>query len=160
MARLTTYSDEEVANALAMLRANGQNAKKTAALLGIPRTTIRAWAGRAHSSTGKQMYPKQVKPELLQERSEEIATSLENLAAMSVGFAVEKMPEASYKDLLIGAGIAIEKVQLLRGRATSRNESLVIQLVAGGSLNELANVALNRTTPALGEGNDRKDVAS
>jgi transposase-like protein len=134
MANTTTYTDEQVANAIAMLRANGGNAKRTASQLGIPRTTIRAWAGRSHSVSAR---PKQVKTSIVQNRSREIADSLEDLAAKAVGFADSKMETASYKDLLIGVGIAIEKVQLLRGGATSRTESLRIELVAGGSLREL-----------------------
>jgi hypothetical protein len=151
VARATEYSDDQAAHALAMLEANGGNAKKTAALLGIPRTTLRQWAGRAKSSTAR---PKVVRAELVQDRSAEIATNLENLAAKSIGFADAKMETASYKDLLIGAGIAIEKVQLLRGKATSRSESLRIELVAGGSLQELAARTMSGTNPppALGPG--------
>lgn len=153
MARLTEYSDAQAANALSMLEANGGNAKRTAALLGIPRTTLRQWANRAQSSTAR---PKQVSAQLVKDRSAEIADSLEDLAARSVGLAGsgEKLAAASYKDLLIGAGIAIEKVQLLRGRATSRNESLTIHLVAGAGLQELAERTLTGQK-AIGDGSGK-----
>jgi regulatory Fis family protein len=144
MANLTTYTDEQAANALAMLEANGGNAKKTAALLGIPRTTLRAWVGRSHSRTAR---PKKVPAKLVQDRSAEIADSLENLAAKAVGLADGKAEAATYKDLLIGAGIAIEKVQLLRGRATTRSESLRIELVSGESLRALADRVMHKALP-------------
>jgi hypothetical protein len=39
------YSDEEKASALAALAANGGNALLTAQQTGVPRTTLRKWAG-------------------------------------------------------------------------------------------------------------------
>jgi hypothetical protein len=134
MASHRTFTDDEVAGALATLQANGGNAKRTADTLGISRTTLRGWAGR-HDNTPQ---PKQVSAELVRDKSVELANNLEALALKSVGLADEKVVTASYKDLLIGAGIAIEKVQLLRGRPTQRTESLKISLVVPGGLRSLA----------------------
>src|SRR5262245_52205925 len=43
MARQRRYTDEDKQRALAELEANGGNTKRTARLLGIPRTTILQW---------------------------------------------------------------------------------------------------------------------
>lgn len=158
MARLTEYTDDQAAHALAMLKANGGNAKRTAALLGIPRTTLRQWAGRAQSMNA---LPKQVSEERVQDQTRELAQRLERVALLSVDEGIdEAIAKASAKDRMIVAGIAIEKRQLLIGSPTSRNASVVIHLVGGGSLKELAEVTLNRTTPALEASNEPEDVAS
>lgn len=105
--------------------------------------------------------PKQVSEERVQDQTRELAQRLERVALLSVDEGIdEAIAKASAKDRMIVAGIAIEKRQLLIGSPTSRNASVVIHLVGGGSLKELAEVTLNRTTPALEASNEPEDVAS
>ena len=135
MANKTRYTDEQIATSLATLQANSGNAKRTAKSLGIPLTTLRQWAGRAQSSTA---HPKQVDPALVDQQSEKLAGNWERIALGATDKAFERLDEASVKDLLIGAGIATEKVQLLRGRATSRSEGSQIVYVQPAALRDLA----------------------
>lgn len=145
MANSTQYSDEQAAHALAALKANGGNMQKTARMLGIPRTTLRQWAGQVIKSV-----PKTVPAQLIMDKTVEIADRLEHVALLAVGPDMDTaLASASAKDRAIVAGIAIEKRQLLIGAPTSRTESLQVTLVAQGTLNELG----DRTLMALKAGN-------
>ena len=147
MARLTEYSDERAAQALAVLESVHGNVKKAARLTGVPRTTLQGWAGRG----SKKVKPKVVSAELVRDERQKLSEKWErtvNTALDRAGLE-EVLSKASYKDLLVGAGIGTEKVELLQGRATSRSESLRIELVAGGSLQELASRTMSGTTTAL-----------
>lgn len=129
MAPHRSFTEDEIATALATLRANNGNAKKTAQALGISRTTLRQWAGRAKSTTAK---PKQVDGELVEAHTDRLAKSFQTFAEKAMDAAPERIPDMSGKDLLIAAGIATEKVQLLRGGPTSRtNTQILVSLVAG-----------------------------
>jgi hypothetical protein len=155
MARLTEYDDDQVANALAVLHANNGNALKTSELLGIPRSTIRSWAGQT------QYTPKSVPNELVQDKTMELAHNLEAVAFMAVGEGLEEaILKASAKDRMIVAGIAIEKRQLLIGAPTSRNASVVIHLAGAGSLRELADRTLSGTNTPVALGPGSEDVSS
>src|SRR6185503_2578167 len=144
MARLTHYDDDQVANALAVLKANGGNALKTSEMTGIPRSTIRSWAGELEYA------PRTIDPNKVQEKSLELADMLQEVAFIAVGEGMEEaILKSSARDRMIVAGIAIEKRQLLTGGPTSRNASVIIHLAGSGSLKELADRTLNGTTPAL-----------
>lgn len=136
MARLTEYTDEQRANGLAVLASTGGNMLKAARLLGVSRSTLRGWAGKSGSTTG---FPRE--PQVVEVRAKtiQLADRLEQVAHLAVGLSIgEKIEDASAKDRLVVAGIAIEKMQLLRGGPTQRQESVSVTLVAGGSLRELA----------------------
>lgn len=134
MANTRTYTDEEIAHALAVLRSNRGNAKKTALQLGVSRTTLRGWAGRMTSATAR---PKQVSPEKSDKAREGLAEKFGSAAERFVEAALSdpsKVEKASVRDLLVAAGIATEKSELLRGGATSRVESVRVQLADPDSL--------------------------
>jgi hypothetical protein len=130
-----------------------RNMKKASRLTGIPRTTLRGWAGKNKSTTA---VAKVVRPELVQDQRGKLAEKWERTVSRALDRADidEVLDKAPYKDLVIGAGIATEKLELLSGRATSRSESLRIELVSGGSLFELANRTMSGTNAraAIGPG--------
>lgn len=137
------YSDEQVAHALAVLTSNGGNLLKTSRATGVERATLRAWqAGEL----------RQHKPDVVNEKREgkeqAISDKLETFAHKAAERASgdEFVAELKGKDLLIAAGIAIEKVQLLRGRPTSRQESVRISFIAPNALSELADAVIVETT--------------
>ena len=139
MASHRQYTDDEIAGALATLQANGGNAKRTAKTLGVARTTLRQWAGRAQSTTA---HPKRVSDGLVLERSERLATKFEDFATQAMDAAPDRIGAMSGKDLLIAAGIATEKVQLLRGQPTSRNVQAQIVYVQAAALKSLSSGVL------------------
>ena len=84
------------------------------------------------------MVPKQVSGELVANKSEELASSFEDFARKAMGVAPERIPDMSGKDLLIASGIAIEKMQLLRGMATNRTETAQIVYIQPSALRDLS----------------------
>jgi transposase-like protein len=106
------YSDEDRANALAALAANAGNVLLTAEQLGIPECTLRQWAtGRRHPEA-RQMSEEKKAP--LADRLEQIAHDLlDDLADP------DRRRASSLKETATALGIALDKMQLLRGRATA-----------------------------------------
>ena len=101
------HSDKTKATALALLDANGGQLHKTARMLEIPLTTLYQWAnGRGINSEVTLMRTN---------KKEELASKLDYVAHLAADLAPEKLETASYKDTMIGAGIAIDKAALLRG---------------------------------------------
>jgi transposase-like protein len=108
----TAYSDEEKASALTLLTVNNGNIKRTAAALGIPRSTLTAWVkGRgAHSGVTKLCH---LKKESLADRFEAVARAMLDAAVDKA-----KLADTSLLDLMIAAGICVDKMLLLRGQPT------------------------------------------
>jgi transposase-like protein len=129
-----TYTDDEIAQARALLRANGNNAKKTALQLGVPRTTLRQWAGLSPIK-GKQVSETAVdaKGEKLANQFEEITDKL-NRRVLDAIDKVKVESAADVRNMLVGSGITTEKGSFARGGPTSRTESLRVSLVDPSSL--------------------------
>lgn len=108
------YSDEEKATALAALDANGGNIARTARALGIPDSTLRGWAG------GRGVNEKI--PQLRAQKKRDIAEGLREIAWLLIDAIPDKINRGSLKDLFLGLGIAIDKLQLLEGKPTERTE--------------------------------------
>lgn len=105
------YSDEDRANALAALAANGGNLAQTARQLGIPRATLQRWLeGSAHPEAAANAAPKKA---ALADRLEELAGQLLD------GVTLDKIAGSGPKELLTSLGIAVDKMQLLRGQPTA-----------------------------------------
>lgn len=103
-------SDEEKAQALAALDANGGDVSKTARQLGLPRTTLNEWkAGRVTNGV----------TELRQVKKEGLADALERIAYKCVEVLPDKLDLASAKDAAVVLGVSVEKMQLLREKPTS-----------------------------------------
>ena len=153
-----TFTDDEIATALATLRSNGGNAKRTAVQLGIPRTTLRQWAGRAKSSTAS---PRKVAALKVDVAAEKLAASLDEVSARGTAkvlAAIDSVPletAADVRNLLVGVGIATEKASFARGGPTSRTESLRVSLVSPDELRASALRVIEggkRTDPPSSEG--------
>lgn len=158
------YSDEEIAEILAVLDANEGNRKKTAEVCGVPMSTIESWEkGRA------KLHP--VVAKLKETKRTEIADELEILVRKLIFGARKKIALAPLNHTMVGVGIGIEKMQLLRGLATSRpgekdltDEQLIERLksissrlaaikqpepnIAGPQNGHISSLGTNQPTPA------------
>jgi transposase-like protein len=107
------YSDDDKANALAALQANGGNTSLTARQLGIPRATLINW------SNGNGVHP--VVSEIGQVKKEALADRLEDVAHRLVDAMPDKIKDANLQQVTVSMGIAVEKMRLLREQPTSIN---------------------------------------
>jgi transposase-like protein len=117
MARQRRYSDDDRANALAALAANGGSVPITAARLGIPYRTLKQWAdGHRHPESAQ----------LSNEKKGALADALRGIAWLALDLLPDKLTKATAKDTATTLGIALDKAQLLDGDPTSivRNEEL------------------------------------
>lgn len=108
------YTDEERANALAALAANGGNVQRTAEQLGIPQITLHNWARGKRHPEASQMGERKKGP--MADRLEEIAWQL--LEAIP-----GKIDGATLATTATAMGIAIDKARLLRGEPTAIEET-------------------------------------
>lgn len=107
------YSDEDRADALAALAANGGNVTGTARQLGVPRNTLLMWSrGDRHPEALADAIPKKLG----------LADRLDEVARLLVDAMPAKIAKASLAQLAVAAGIAIEKARLLRGQPTAIDE--------------------------------------
>ena len=104
------YSRERKGEILALYYANGQNLKQTALEVGINPATIRYWL-----DTGIEIQTK---------TKADLAQKFENAANFYLDLAEDKAAEAPFNHLMTGAGIAVDKMQLLRGLPTSITENV------------------------------------
>ena len=110
-----TYTDDERANALAVLKAEGGNVSRTSELTGVKRETISNWSRAAQPDTpiGQSVTKK----------TADLATLMEAEIRCVLGEGLDLARAlASYKDRVTAAAILTDKVQLLRGAATGRTE--------------------------------------
>lgn len=106
------YSDAQRATALAALDANGGDRTHTARQLGIPESTLRSWdSGRRRDIPAIA--------ELRAQKKADLATELETVAYQLAAAMPGKIEGASLQQLATSLGIAIDKVQLLKGQPTS-----------------------------------------
>lgn len=110
MAERKRYSDEERANALAALAANGNNLTRTSQQLGIPIKTLSNWLhGTRH-------------PEAVQQGNQKkgpLADAIEEVVYQLVGMMPEKAKSADLKDIAVAVGVGVDKIRLLRDQPTS-----------------------------------------
>jgi hypothetical protein len=121
------YSDREKAEALALLDAT-RNLTETARTLGIPDSTLSAWKyGKAVRSPDIPQLRRQISENL----GLELASDFQTIALESARVAIKRLqsPQKANKipfaQLMTGAGIAVDKMQLLRGEPTSITGSVV-----------------------------------
>src|SRR4029453_14823292 len=95
---------------LAAVAANGGNVRRTAAQLGVPKATLQGWAsGDRHPEASAHAAGK--KPDM--------ADALEAVAWKLIEALPGKVARASLSQTAVAAGIAIEKMRLLREPPTS-----------------------------------------
>lgn len=106
------YTDEERLAAIATVEANGGNVNDTAVRLGIPYATLSCWVnGWRHPEARDYRLLKRGK----------MGDAFEEAAYLYLGIAQDKAHEAPFNHLMTGAGIAVDKMRLLRDEPTTIN---------------------------------------
>jgi transposase-like protein len=134
-----TYTDEDRAATLAALVANGGNVAKTARECGVKRQTLQHWIrqqqprqvptvptepGIPLAPEKKQAAPVSVRPTaervaaLVPGAVNVLADNFQALAEKLVGVADRGADKLNAKDAVISAGVAVDKMRLLREQAT------------------------------------------
>lgn len=108
------YDDKFRASAVVMLEAAGYPDKKgaleqTAKHLAVPNTTLHGWFNATRNPPPT---------ELRTEKRGEIADIIRAEIYAAFSAAPDARPEASYRDLITGAAILVDKLQLLEGKPT------------------------------------------
>ena len=117
---------EVKAAALALLEANGGNAKQTAEQLGMPLSTLRFWAGRMSQPNRGKLHkdtPEAELEELAGKWQKILKKSTEIVQAAMDALTPEQMQQLKpnqIRELVVTGAIATEKMQLLRGRPTQQ----------------------------------------
>jgi transposase-like protein len=109
------YSDEDKANALAALGANGGDLRRTSRDVGVPFSTLQGWA--------KDRGLNQAVTELAVTKKKDLADELEAIALKLAEAMPDKVKDATLQQIATSLGIAVDKMQLLRGKATERTEA-------------------------------------
>lgn len=113
---MAKYSDVQRAETMAVLAANGGNLNKTARNTGIPLSTLAKWAdGKGHSPDHA---------DLCMEKKKDLAELFEGIARDILDAAADKIADASLKDAMVSAGVAVDKMQLLKNEPTSITKSV------------------------------------
>ena len=116
--RKASYSDDEKASALTLLAVNNGNVKRTARTLGIPRSTLTAWA-KARGTHARVTELCHLKKETLADKFEEVVQVMLD-GAMSPA----KIEGAPLKDLMVAVGVCVDKMVMLRGCRCSRMSAI------------------------------------
>ncbi len=108
----TKYSDTQRGEALAILDSNGGNQNLTAKQTNIPRSTIQQWQSGLVSDDV---------PKIRHEKKAELSDLFENVARTYLENAVDPqcVMKTGGQQSVTAAGIAIDKMLLLRGQPTS-----------------------------------------
>ena len=104
------YSAEDKASALAVVQTT--NVRKSARLLGIPRSTLKNWT-KGEGVTGVTQEMVAEKTKALSDRFEQIANTLTGALLDK-----EKIAKATLSQVAVAAGIAVDKMNILRNSPT------------------------------------------
>lgn len=124
------YTEQERQNAVAVYDNTG-NLELASETLGIPKSTLHGWLQ-------DPSYPSDVRIK----KAQSLADKFENAAHTFIDLAVKKAKKAPVNHLATAAGIAVDKMQLLRGQPTNitanveRTELTVILAEALGEQDE------------------------
>lgn len=121
-AKRKRFNDDFRASAVLMLEATGYPEKKggltqVSTHLGVPLSTLRGWF------TAERNPPP---AELRNEKRIDLVGELTSLLGLTFTAAKNTVDEASYKELATAIGIFVDKLQLLSGQPTERQELNVI----------------------------------
>jgi transposase-like protein len=124
-ARNRSYSEDDRAAALAALLANGGNLKRTARDTGVPESTLRKWSRSVPPAGGAQECAQKsaVSAEAVGRAGVSLAEKLDGLAHKLADAMPDKIPDATLSQTAVSLGVAIDKARLLRGEATSINDT-------------------------------------
>ena len=104
MRTFTSYTSDQVRDALAHLTLNGGNLKRTARSLGLPPSSLRRWRNKAVGSG--EMSP-DVVPAAPEKK--DYAALWAEAQETAHHYLMEKAPEAAFRDLVVWAGVAADK---------------------------------------------------
>ena len=116
--RRASYSDDEKASALTLLAVNNGNVKRTARTLGLPHSTLTAWA-QARGIGARVTELCHFKKETLADKFKQVVRAMLD-GAMNPA----KIEGAHLKDLMVAVGVCIDKMVMLRGCRCSRRPAL------------------------------------
>jgi len=128
--RQRSYSDADKAKALIALDLNGGNVKYTAEQLNLPRKTLATWKDGNHINEDVVS--------IRHNKTQELANKFEDLANLYIGQAVLTVDSAKGTNAITGAGIAVDKMRLLRGEST---QNIAIHSIAEHTQRKL-NIAI------------------
>lgn len=114
------YNNSDKASVLVVLKTNGGNIARTARDTGLPEATIRDW---------KKSWEMDGIPEALvgevQEQADDILADMERVRYKALQLLEAQLPhEKSVRNLATVFGIMSDKINLARGLATSRSETI------------------------------------
>lgn len=126
-----TYSPEDQARVAVILQANAGNVKRTARETSVPPMTVRDWKVKWEA----EGYPDPIE-EVLPAISEEITERMDYARGLAVDTVIAKLRDGkvSAKDAAWIAQVFTDKIQLIRGMATSRSESVQVAAVDAKAL--------------------------
>lgn len=107
------YSIDRKAEVLALVKSNTGNIAQTARETGIPYQTIQTWLINSDRFA-----------EIQCQKQTDLASRFEGAANDWLTIAEGKAKDAPFNQLMTGVGIAVDKMQLLRGAPTSINLNL------------------------------------
>lgn len=107
------YSEAKISDTLALLAANEGNVAKTARQAGVSRYTVDKW--RSMDVPGGDVESVQTKTA---QKKEGLADKFESIAHKVLDSVMKQdfLELGSFKDRITGAGIAVDKMRLLRGQ--------------------------------------------
>lgn len=112
------YSDKEKAAALTALAASGNNLSQVSKVFKIHVNTLRSWLNK-ESGINEDIQAD------VDDKKDDLADRLEEFARLALEDVIAKITEGrggAPGSLMIAIGIALDKMQLLRGEATGRTE--------------------------------------
>ena len=112
-----TYSDSQIAEALAMLKGCGGNLSRASGETGVPRKTLERWA-KGDSNRVNAPEVAEEMAEMRQQTATSIADRLENLIGQILDVAPGKLGDAPFGQSMTGLAIAVDKMRLLRDQPT------------------------------------------
>lgn len=105
------YSDNDKAAALAFLDFNKGNVQRSAKALGIPNSTLDEWVkGRNQNAEVS---------DLRNDKKVDISTLIDAAVRDMVSASEGKLSTANFQQLWTGVGIAVDKMQILKGEPSS-----------------------------------------
>lgn len=111
------YTDEERASAYVVYTANGGNLKRTARDTGLPVSTLRDWVREWEEDGPPDM-------SLVAELSGEFISDAERVRGKALAELERKIPDATASALVATVGMLTDKINLSKGLATSRSETV------------------------------------
>lgn len=122
MAKRKRYTDEFRASAVLMLEAAGYPDKegaltKVAKHLGMPYQTLSRWAREKNNPPP---------PELVHNKKIDLIAGIKNELSFIFDEMGKTRQDAEYRELATAFGIMVDKLQLLTGQPTERNDSRIL----------------------------------